>query len=85
MSKKIKEIIKDSEFVKMYTSDLSKEELKALEAYTDKIATSFQILVDSFADLSNTEMGSVEIQETLNQMVGLPKDGFGEIPAGEKE
>ena len=85
MSKKIKEIIKDSEFVKMYTSDLSEEEEKVLQAYTDRIASSFQLLADAFADLSNTEEGSVEIQETLNQMVGLPKDGFGDIDTGSQE
>ena len=84
MSTKIKNIVKDSDFVKMYTKDLTEEERKLLDEYTERVTNAFQTIVDHYKAASVTEDGKKKIQEEVNETIGFPKEGWGE-PKGKKE
>jgi adenylate kinase family enzyme len=78
MSKKIKEIVSNSDFVKMYTSELSDDEKKILSEYNENITQTLQHVVDFYRSKAVTTDGQREIQEDMNELMGFPREGWGE-------
>lgn len=78
MSRKIKDIVNNSEFVKTHTRGLDEEEKVALAEYTEKITSAFQLLVDHYRAKSMTDDGKKEIQGDINEQLGYSREGWGE-------